>query len=74
MNLKIVPSKRKNKKIDVYKDNDYVTSIGDIRYADYPTYILTKGKAYADKRRNLYYERNKNDKGIAGQLAKKILW
>ncbi len=74
MNLKIVPSKRKNKKIDVYKDGDYVTSIGDIRYADYPTYILTKGKAYADKRRNLYYERHKNDKGIRGDLSKRLLW
>jgi hypothetical protein len=74
MNLKIVPSKRKNKKIDVYKDNNYVISIGDIRYSDYPTYILTKGKAYADKRRELYYERHNKDKGIAGEYAKKLLW
>jgi hypothetical protein len=74
MNLKLKPSTHKNKKIDVYKDGDYITSIGDIRYSDYPTYIMTKGKAYADKRRTLYYERHKNDKGIAGQLAQKILW
>jgi hypothetical protein len=74
MNLKIRPSSRKNKKIDVYKDGEYLVSIGDNRYSDYPTYIMTKGKAYADKRRNLYYERHKNDKGIAGQYAKQILW
>ena len=74
MNLKIAPSKRKNKKIDVYKDGNYVISIGDIRYSDYPTYILTKGRAYADKRRELYYERHNKDKGIAGELSKRILW
>jgi hypothetical protein len=74
MNLKIAPSKRKNKKIDVYKDGNYVISIGDIRYSDYPTYIKTKGKAYADKRRELFYERNKNNNGLAGEYAKKLLW
>ena len=74
MNLKLKPSTHKNKKIDVYKDGEYVTSIGDIRYSDYPTYIMTKGKAYADKRRTLYYERHKDNNGLAGTYAKKILW
>ena len=74
MNLKIVPSKRKNKKIDVYKDGNYVISIGDIRYSDYPTYIKTKGKAYADKRRELFYERHKDNNGLAGELNKRLLW
>ena len=74
MNLKIAPSTHKNKKIDVYKDGKYIVSIGDNRYSDYPTYIMTKGKAYADKRRELYYERHKNDKGIAGTYAKRLLW
>jgi hypothetical protein len=74
MNLKIRPSSRKNKKIDVYKDGEYLVSIGNLQYSDYPTYIMTKGKAYADKRRILYYDRHKDNNGLAGQLAKRILW
>lgn len=74
MNLKIVPSKRKNKKIDVYKDGNYLVSIGNLQYSDYPTYIMTKGKAYADKRRILYYKRNKDNNGLAGTYAKQLLW
>ena len=37
--LNIVPSKKKNKKIDVYKNGEFIASIGDVRYNDYPTYI-----------------------------------
>ena len=39
LNVEIKPSTRKDKKIDVYKDNKYICSIGDINYYDYPTYI-----------------------------------
>jgi len=35
--VEIRPSKHKTKKIDVYKDNIYLCSIGDIRYNDFPT-------------------------------------
>ena len=42
--LNIVPSKKKNKKIDVYKNGEYIASIGDVRYNDYPTYIKNDGK------------------------------
>jgi hypothetical protein len=62
------------KKIDVYKDGNYLASIGDIRYSDYPTYIQTKGKSYANKKRELYLNRHKNDEGIAGKLARILLW
>ena len=37
--VEIRPSEHKNKKIDVYKDNIYLCSIGDIRYYDFPTYL-----------------------------------
>ena len=56
--LNIVPSKKKNKKIDVYKNGEYIASIGDVRYIDYPTYIKNDGKKYADERRKLYYKRH----------------
>ena len=39
LNVEIRPSKHKNKKIDVYKDNLFLFSIGDIRYNDFPTYL-----------------------------------
>ena len=70
----IKPSKRVNKKIDVFKNNDFIVSIGDKRYKDYPTYIIENGLDYANERRKLYKNRHKKDAGVAGFYAKKILW
>jgi hypothetical protein len=55
-------SERTNKKIDVYdkRDNQYITSVGDIRYGDYPTYIKYYGQDYADKRRLAFHKRFKS--------------
>ena len=74
--LNIVPSKKKNKKIDVYKNGEYIASIGDVRYNDYPTYIKNDGKQYADERRKLYYKRHNanSSKYSADNLVKLILW
>lgn len=74
LDVKIKPSTRKNKKIDIYKDNKFVVSIGDVRYKDYPTYINEKGLDYANKRRELYLKRHKYNNLDAGFYAKKILW
>ena len=74
LNLEIFPSKRKYKKIDVYKDGKYITSIGDTRYMDFPSILAKEGKDVADKHRRLYRNRHKNDSGIAGKLAMYILW
>jgi hypothetical protein len=70
----IKPSKRVNKKIDIFKNNELIVSIGDKRYKDYPTYIIENGLYYANERRKLYKNRHKKDAGIAGFYAKKILW
>jgi len=73
----IKPSTRKGKKIDVFKDDKKITSIGATGYKDYPTYVRTKGKVYADERRKLYKERHQKDRtkiGTAGYYADKILW
>ena len=74
--LTIKPSTKKNKKIDVYKNGKFIASIGDVRYNDYPTYILNIGKKYADERRKLYYIRHNinSSKYSADNLAKLILW
>ena len=53
-NVVIKPSTNKNKKIDVFKNDIKIASIGDIRYDDYSSYLKSKGKEYADERRKLY--------------------
>lgn len=77
LGVDIKPSKSKGKKIDVYKDDKKITSIGATGYKDYPTYVKEKGKAYADERRKLYKERHQKDRtkyGSRGWYADKILW
>jgi predicted Zn-dependent protease len=76
-NVTIKPSQNKNKKIDVYKNGELIASIGAIGYKDYPTYIKENGIEYANKRRQLYRQRHKNDltnKNSNGFWANKILW
>ena len=46
-------SKNMKKKLDVYKDNIKIGSIGDSRYKDYPTYIHERGLNFANVRRVL---------------------
>lgn len=77
LGVKVKPSKTKGKKIDVFKNNKKIACIGALGYSDYPTYIQSKGKDYADKRRKLYKIRHKKDKDIVGTngyYADKLLW
>ena len=74
MNVNIKPSTNKKKKIDVFKDNKKIASIGAIGYSDYPTFMIEKGKPYADKRKLLYHQRHSKDNGKNGKYALKILW
>jgi hypothetical protein len=77
LGVEIKVSKVKNKKIDVFKDGKKITSIGDNRYKDYPTYIIEKGKKYADERRRLYRIRHEKDRSVVGStgyFSDKILW
>jgi hypothetical protein len=77
LNVEIKPSKNKNKKIDVFKNDKKIASIGAIGYFDYPTYLETKGFGleYANERRKLYKQRHKKDLNSKnGFYANKILW
>jgi len=70
-------SSLKGKKIDVFKNGEKVASVGAIGYSDYPTYMRTKGKAYADERRRLYKIRHAKDRNVKnsdGYYADKLLW
>jgi hypothetical protein len=74
-NVKIKPSSNPKKKIDVFKDNQKIASIGAIKYDDYPTHILKKGIDYANERRRLYKIRHKKDLNSKnGFWSNVLLW
>lgn len=77
LQVEIKPSKKKDKKIDVYKDGELISSIGARGFADYSIYMRTKGKIYANERRRLYHLRHAKEKDkefSPGWLSLKILW
>jgi hypothetical protein len=77
LGLVIKPSKNKTKKIDVYKRDKKIGTIGARGMNDYPTYILKNGIKYAKTRRRLYRIRHEKDRHIKwsnGWLADKLLW
>lgn len=77
LGVDIKPSTRKGKKIDVFKNDKKIASIGDITYNDYPSYIREKGLEYANVRRKLYKLRHSKDRSKIwsnGWLADKLLW
>jgi len=74
LGVNIKPSTKKGKKIDVFKNNKFVTSIGASSYGDYPTYLKNEGKNFAEERKRLYKIRHSKNTGIAGKLASQILW
>ena len=70
-------SKVKGKKLDVFKNGKKVASVGALGYGDYPTFIRTKGKEYANKRRKAYkkrHQKNRTNRGTPGWYADKLLW
>ena len=74
LGVTIKPSTNKNKKIDVFKNNKKLASIGDVNYLDYPSY-LEKDKKLAEERRRLYKARHgKRPLNSAGYYANEILW
>lgn len=77
LKVTIQPSSKKYKKIDVFKNNIYLCSIGDTRYGDYATYVSTHGFQYANARRILYKKRHENNRHILNTpsyYADQILW
>jgi len=78
LGVKIKISERKNKKLDVFDNNDnYICSIGDNRYNDYRSYIEEKGLKYANTRRRLYkirHEKNRHIEGTPSYYADQLLW
>ncbi len=77
LGVKISPSNNQSKKIDVFKDGKLIAQVGQRGASDYPTYMVTKGKEYADERRRLYKIRHKKDRNVVGSngyYADRLLW
>ena len=86
LGVEVKPSKKKNKKINVFKDGKLISSIGDNRFNDYTrqslpkifdltTYLQSHGKDYADMKRKLYKLRHAKDLTSGnGYWAWQLLW
>jgi hypothetical protein len=78
LGVTIKPSVLKGKKIDVFnRQGEKLASIGALGMGDYPTFMQTKGKEFADIRRKAYKSRHAKDRivrGTAGFFADRILW
>ena len=67
LNVKVRPSSKADKKIDVYdRKGNFVVSVGAKGYLDYPTYKKLFGKEVADQRRKLYKIRHARDRKVKG--------
>jgi hypothetical protein len=77
LGVQIKPSTRKNKKVDVYKNNKRIASIGALGYGDYPTFKQTEGIESANNHRKRYKIRHAKDRkvrGTPGYYADQLLW
>lgn len=77
LGVTVKQSTNKTKKIDVYKKNKKIASVGANGMNDFPTYIKKKGLAFAKTRRHLYKQRHERDRHVKwsrGWLADKLLW
>lgn len=63
-------SKRKSKKLDVYKNGKYFTSIGDVRYSDF----LQHNDDERRRRFRSRFRRFMNKPNTGGYYAIHILW
>jgi len=77
LGVQVKHSSDPKKKIDVYKNGKKIASCGAVGYGDYPTYMKTHGKEYANKRRALYKMRHEKDRHVVGSVgyySDKLLW
>jgi len=78
LNIIVKPSINPKYKIDIFnKDGKYLFSGGATGYSDFPTYMKTNGKLYADERQRLYHIRHKKDieqPYTKGWFISKLLW
>ena len=77
LGLTVKLSKTKGKKIDVFKNGIKVASVGATGYGDYPTFLISNGSVYANKRRKAYksrHQKNRTKRNSNGWYADQLLW
>lgn len=78
LGLKVSASDNPKYKIKVSDiSGKFLFNGGDPKYSDYPTYIKTKGKEFADNRRRLYrirHQKEINKPGSRGSIIAYLLW
>jgi hypothetical protein len=70
-------SRNPKKKIDVFKQNKKIASVGATGYGDFPTFMRTEGKQSANAHRKRYkirHEKDRHQTGTPGYYADKLLW
>jgi hypothetical protein len=75
--VEVRPSKKKDKKIDVYRGGRLIASVGARGYPDYPHYLRSHSKEYANERRELYKTRHsphREKEWTPSWLADQLLW
>lgn len=74
--VQIRPSTSPGKKVDVYKNEAKIASVGATGYSDYPHYLQSDPQ-HADEHRADYKRRHHADRtkrGTPGWYADKLLW
>ena len=77
LGVSVKPSKNKTKKIDVFKKDRKIATVGAYGMNDFPTYMIKRGVKYAKTRRRLYkirHEKDRKTKWTTGWFADKLLW
>ena len=70
LGVTVEASKRKHKKLDVFKDGKRMASIGDLRYSDF----LQHGDEERRRRYKARHSPHRHKKGTPSYYADQILW
>jgi len=77
LGVEVRPSKISDKKIEVVRDGKVIASVGAKGMGDYPTYMDTHSKDFAEERRRLFkkrHERFRTIKNSPAWWADQLLW
>lgn len=74
LGIEVKPSTNPRKKYDIYKNGEFECSIGAINFLDYRQLVEKHGIEIANKKRELYLKRHKNNCTKEMDFTIKLLW
>lgn len=75
LGVEVRPSRKGEKKIDVFRGGQYLGSAGHKAYGDYGTFLEEGNRAHAEERRRLYRARHsEGEEGSPAYWAWHLLW